>query len=86
MAQATTHAADLRLLERPRSETTTKELIVNRRQYLLATLSAVATVPAMRASAAAQFVATPSVTSLDERSLYATVQTLNWSDRCQQRR
>jgi membrane dipeptidase len=38
---------------------------VNRRDYLIATLSAAAVVPALRASAATQAVATPSVTSVD---------------------
>ena len=40
---------------------------MNRRDCLIATLSAAAVVPALRASAATQAVATPSVTSVDER-------------------
>lgn len=44
-----------------------KEMIVNRRDCLIATLSAAAVVPALRASAATQAIATPSVTSVDER-------------------
>jgi membrane dipeptidase len=40
---------------------------VNRRDALIATLSAAAVVPALRASAATQAIATPSVTSVDEK-------------------
>jgi hypothetical protein len=44
--------------------------VMNRRKYLIATLSAasaVAMVPAMAAAAAPQAVGTPSATSIDER-------------------
>ena len=46
------------------------EKMMNRREALLATLSAAAVVPALRASAE-QIVATPSVTSLDQRDFEA---------------
>ncbi|HKX56110.1 MAG TPA: membrane dipeptidase, partial [Xanthomonadales bacterium] len=39
--------------------------MMNRREYLIATASAAAMIPAMSASAASQFVATPSVTQVD---------------------
>src|SRR5688572_24685192 len=39
--------------------------MMNRREYLIATASAAAMIPAMSVSAASQFVATPSVTSVD---------------------